>query len=101
MSPRMPVQSSRKHHFIPAFYLKQWALNQDELIAWSKPHDTIIAQRRHPNATGFQLDLNTFTSFRGTSGPSLKTSSLKARMMMRVALSRSCSHGIALPGTFG
>ena len=28
-------QTSRKHHFIPAFYLKQWAGHDGLLVEWS------------------------------------------------------------------
>jgi hypothetical protein len=54
------MNDPRKHHFIPAFYLKRWALNDGLLIEWSKPHKAILPQRRHPNATGYQKDLYSF-----------------------------------------
>jgi hypothetical protein len=50
-----------KHHFIPAFYLKQWAGAPDgKLIEWSRPFKHVTPIRRHPNATAFQDDLYTF-----------------------------------------
>jgi hypothetical protein len=54
------MSPSRKHHFIPAFYLKRWVNNEGLLIEWSRPHKQIVPIRRHPNATAFQVDLYTF-----------------------------------------
>ncbi len=51
---------SRKHHFIPAFYLKNWAGADGKLIEWSRPHRAVVPTPRHPNATGYQFDLNRF-----------------------------------------
>ncbi|MBE7728250.1 DUF4238 domain-containing protein [Komagataeibacter sp. FXV3] len=56
------MAAPRKHHFIPAFYLAQWAASNDQLIEWSKPFGSVKPIRRHPNATGFQEDLYTFQS---------------------------------------
>ena len=50
----------RKHHFIPAFYLSQWAGPDGLLIEWSRPHKEVKPIRRHPNATGFEYDLYAF-----------------------------------------
>jgi hypothetical protein len=54
------VVTSRKHHFIPAFYLKQWAGPDGRLIQWSRPHKIVVPKRRHADATGYELDLNNF-----------------------------------------
>ncbi len=55
----MSVQNPpKKHHYIPAFYSKRWAADDDKrLTVFSKPYDTVIDRRRHPDATGFHLDL--------------------------------------------
>jgi len=58
------MAAPRKHHFIPAFYLKQWAGADGMLIEWSKPHKKVVPIRRHPNATAFQTDLYTFQGLR-------------------------------------
>jgi hypothetical protein len=54
-------QPSRKHHFIPAFYLKNWMDQAGSLVEYSRPRDTIKPQRRHANATGYQRDLYSFS----------------------------------------
>ncbi|KXV71936.1 hypothetical protein AD951_01370 [Acetobacter malorum] len=54
------MAAPRKHHFIPAFYLAQWAALNGQLIEWSKPFESVKPIRRHPNATGFQEYLYTF-----------------------------------------
>jgi hypothetical protein len=53
-------QSSRKHHFIPAFYTARWATNKGQLIQWSKPYRDLRSLPKHPNATGFDYDLYSF-----------------------------------------
>jgi hypothetical protein len=54
------VAAPHKHHFIPAFYLKQWAGPDGMLIEWSRPYKQVMPISRHPNATAFQYDLYTF-----------------------------------------
>lgn len=43
---------------MPAFYLKQWAGASGELCQYRKVHSgKVDTKRRHPNATGFKVDL--------------------------------------------
>lgn len=55
------MNHSRKHHFIPAFYLKNWTSTNGKILEWSKPNGKVKSISRHPNATGFQLDLYTLS----------------------------------------
>jgi hypothetical protein len=48
-----------KHHYIPFFYLKQWAGGDKQICEFSKPYDRVKAQRKHPDGTGFVHGLNT------------------------------------------
>ncbi|KQX40406.1 hypothetical protein ASD04_07205 [Devosia sp. Root436] len=49
-----PPNPPKKHHYIPAFYLARWATGADKrLCQYSRPHKTVVANRRHPEATGF------------------------------------------------
>lgn len=49
-----PPNPPKKHHYIPAFYLSRWAIGPDSrLCQYSKPHKVVVANRRHPEATGF------------------------------------------------
>jgi hypothetical protein len=50
----------RDHHFIPAFYLKQWAGMDGKLCEFSRPHGKLHVKRVGPGATGFQTDLYAF-----------------------------------------
>jgi hypothetical protein len=59
----MAEGESHKHHFIPAFYLHGWAVTKSELLQWSKPHNKVVFKPRHPNATGYQENLNSFPGF--------------------------------------
>ncbi len=48
------------HHFIPAFYLKSWALLGKQLVEYSRPRDVVKARKKYPTATGFQPGLYSF-----------------------------------------
>jgi hypothetical protein len=49
-----------RHHYIPVFYLKQWARdNKGRLCEFSKPYDRVKPRRTHPDGTGFVDGLNT------------------------------------------
>lgn len=44
----------QRHHYIPVFYLKQWALNNGMLCEYSKPHGQVVKPKRvAPKATGY------------------------------------------------
>jgi len=47
------------HHYIPAFYLKQWARDDGRLCEFSKPHDRVKPRRTHPDGTAYLDGLNT------------------------------------------
>jgi len=43
-----------KHHYIPVFYLKQWADSKGRLTAFKRPHgETVIASSTTPKHTGY------------------------------------------------
>jgi hypothetical protein len=50
---------SRKHHYIPVFYLKQWCGEDRKLCEYSQPYKVIRCYRRYPSETAFELHLNT------------------------------------------
>jgi hypothetical protein len=50
----------KDHHFIPAFYLKQWVGVDRKLEQFSKPHKSVVARRLSPDATGYQTGLYAF-----------------------------------------
>jgi Protein of unknown function (DUF4238) len=55
------MSKARDHHFIPVFYLKQWANEDGKLIEYSRPYRSkIVAKRVGPRATGFVTDLYSF-----------------------------------------
>jgi hypothetical protein len=52
------MKSPRKHHFNPAFYLKPWAGNDEQLCEYKLVQPgKIVPKRKHPNATGYEIDL--------------------------------------------
>jgi hypothetical protein len=48
-----------KHHYIPAFYLKQWARDKGRLCEFSKPHDRVKPRKTYPEGTAYVHGLNT------------------------------------------
>lgn len=46
----------KRHHYLPKFYLKRWARN-DEVVEYSRPHKKVLARPRTPYATGFEWHL--------------------------------------------
>ena len=54
------MSEPRDHHFIPAFYLSQWAGPKGKLIEYSRKHGKVIAKPVGPRATGFETDLYEF-----------------------------------------
>lgn len=55
----MITRPSQKHHYIPEFYLKQWAGSDGRLCEFSRPYDKVIAKMKHPGATGYSRGLYT------------------------------------------
>jgi len=47
-----------KHHYIPVFYLKQWAGPDRRICEFSKPYDRVTARRVFPDATAYVHGLN-------------------------------------------
>ncbi len=48
-----------RHHYIPVFYLKQWAGDDGRVCEFSKPYDRVKPRRVHPEGTGYVDGLNT------------------------------------------
>jgi Protein of unknown function (DUF4238) len=55
------MRTPRDHHFLPVFYLKQWAAPESaKLIEHSIKHHRLISKPVGPRATGFKTDLYSF-----------------------------------------
>jgi hypothetical protein len=48
-----------KHHYIPVFYLKQWAGTDGRICEFSRPHGIVKSKRVHPDGTGYVRGLYT------------------------------------------
>ena len=48
------------YHFIPAFFLAQWADGTGKLVEYTVKHDKVIAKRVGPRATGYDQHLYSF-----------------------------------------
>jgi hypothetical protein len=51
---RGAAQQSTRHHYIPQFYLRRWAGDDDKICEFSRPHKNIHRQRVYPIQTGFK-----------------------------------------------
>src|SRR5260370_30739780 len=54
------VSIPRDHHFIPAFFLAQWAGPNGKLIEYTIKYGKLIAKPVGPRATGFEAQLYSF-----------------------------------------
>ena len=50
-----------RHHYIPIFYLKQWAGDDGRICEFSRPHDRVKPRKVHPAGTAYMDGLNTVT----------------------------------------
>jgi hypothetical protein len=48
-----------RHHYIPIFYLKQWAGDDKRICEFGRPYDRAKPRRVHPAGTGYMDGLNT------------------------------------------
>jgi hypothetical protein len=53
------MSKAPKHHYVPVFYLKQWARDEGRLCEFSKPYDQVKPRRTHPDGTAYIHGLNT------------------------------------------
>ncbi|ESZ69535.1 hypothetical protein X727_16810 [Mesorhizobium sp. L103C119B0] len=54
----------KKHHFLPVFYLSQWAGNDGKIVRFTKPYrDQVVRNRVHPDAAGYLTKLYAVEGF--------------------------------------
>lgn len=46
-----------KHHYIPQFYLREWADASGKLVRYYRPHKKVVATRTAPKSTGYEEGL--------------------------------------------
>jgi hypothetical protein len=49
--------ASRKHHYVPCFYLRRWAGSDGRVCEFSRPHRVVVPRRTHPEGTAYEIDL--------------------------------------------
>ena len=47
------ASASEKHHYLPVFYLKEWAGPDGRICEYSRPYDVVKPKRVHPGGTGY------------------------------------------------
>lgn len=72
------MKAGDKHHYIPKFYLKQWAVTDGELCEFRKPHKTVVDRMTDPDGTGYVRGLYTFDTH------SLDGSFLERKFLLKV-----------------
>lgn len=55
-------QQSRRHHYVPVFYLKRWETG-GRVCQYSRPHRQVVPQLKAPTAAGFEVDLYSVPGF--------------------------------------
>jgi hypothetical protein len=53
------MNKGRKNHYIPVFYQKTWCGMDERLCQYSRPRQTVLAERKFPTETGFERGLYT------------------------------------------
>lgn len=51
------MNTPRKHHYVPVFYLKQWAGADRRLCEYKRVPGKILTRRTFPDGTGYEKDL--------------------------------------------
>lgn len=67
----------RKHHYVPIFYLKQWAGKDGRVVEYSRPYRDVKALRKYPAATGYQIDLYTLDGLPAEKAQTLESDFLR------------------------
>jgi hypothetical protein len=54
------MSDPNRHHYIPQFYLHQWADANGQLVRYYRPHKAVVATRTTPKWTGYEDSLYSF-----------------------------------------
>ena len=61
-------QISKRHHYLPEFYLKRWAAANGKIVRYYRPCDQVVVSRHSPKGAGYEFGLYTLE---GASYPDL------------------------------
>ena len=74
----MKKQESKRHHYIPKFYLRRWAGPDRRVVQFSAPfRNKIQPLRKSPAATGYEDDLYKLEIFEGPEAQELESEFLR------------------------
>jgi hypothetical protein len=51
------MSDPEKHHYLPVFYLKQWAALDGRVIRYFRPNSQVVAHPIAPKNTGYEQGL--------------------------------------------
>ena len=69
----------RKHHYVPVFFLKQWAGADGRLCEYKSLRGQILTRRTFPAGTGYEKDL-----YRGEGFPEALAQAVESKFMHMV-----------------
>ena len=55
----MTANYTKRNHFVPCFYSRQWTSQGGRLCQFSRPYDKVVTKRVSPEGTGYSEDLYT------------------------------------------
>lgn len=67
------IMVARKHHYVPKCYLKSWTGADGLLCEYRRPHEMVVARRKHPSETGWIDKLYTVDSLQGGRSDAIET----------------------------
>lgn len=71
------MNEPKKHHFLPVFYLRQWANADRRLVEFKKPFgNTVVPRRGHPQSMGWIDRLYALDGVKGASAQKFETTFL-------------------------
>ncbi|MCW8088040.1 DUF4238 domain-containing protein [Sabulicella glaciei] len=56
------VQESKRHHYVPVFYLGGW-VKDGKVCEYSRPHRDVVGKMKAPSATGYEIELYSVPAF--------------------------------------
>src|ERR1700733_3903475 len=58
------MSDPEKHHYLPVFYLKQWAALDGRVIRYYRPHREVVAHQIAPKYTGYEQGLYSLDGYK-------------------------------------
>jgi hypothetical protein len=91
------MEQGGKHHYIPKFYLKQWAVSEGQLCEFRQSYKIVRHRMTYPDGTGYVRGLYTFDGLPPQAADFLETKFfMRADAHAKVALDQLLAHNVDL-----